>query len=135
MNELKDYDPNKYVLSLDTYQTLATGTAIYPGSGSPLGLAYIALKCNGEAGEFAEHVGKAMRDDGYISDVHPVNYIKGLSPERYFLIIKELGDILWYVSAAANELDIDLSEVANRNLQKLYDRKSRGTLRGSGDTR
>ena len=49
--------------TLDAYQAAATKTAIYPGQGTPLGLAYCALKLNGEAGEFAEHVGKAMRDD------------------------------------------------------------------------
>src|SRR5688572_7118544 len=45
---------------LDEYQRIATQSAIYPGKGTPLGLNYVALKGAGEAGEFAEHVGKAM---------------------------------------------------------------------------
>jgi NTP pyrophosphatase (non-canonical NTP hydrolase) len=35
---------------------------------------------------------------------------------------KELGDVLWYLTAIANELCIDLDEVANRNVRKLQAR-------------
>lgn len=51
------------MISLDEYQEHALSTAIYPGQHTPLGLMYLALKLNGESGEFAEHLGKAMRDD------------------------------------------------------------------------
>jgi len=114
--------------ALNLYQRLATGTAIYPGQGSPLGLIYVALKCAGEAGEFAEHVGKAMRDDGFAGD-------EILTPERRALLIKEIGDELWYLAAKCNELDTTLSEAALINVNKLRDRQTRGTLRGSGDNR
>ena len=114
--------------ALNLYQRLATGTAIYPGQGSPLGLIYVALKGAGEAGEFAEHVGKAMRDDGFAGD-------EILTPERRALLIKEIGDELWYLAAKCNELDVTLSEAALINVNKLRDRQTRGTLRGSGDNR
>jgi len=114
--------------ALNLYQRLATGTAIYPGQGSPLGLIYVALKGAGEAGEFAEHVGKAMRDDGFAGD-------EILTPERRALLIKEIGDELWYLAAKCNELDTTLSEAALINVNKLRDRQTRGTLRGSGDNR
>lgn len=128
--------------SLNAYQAIATKSAIYPGQGTPLGLAYVALKLNGEAGEFAEHVGKAMRDDDLMSG-HFVeaeqNVIElrdnELTPERRDLIIKEIGDVLWYLSAACNELGISLSEAATINLEKLCDRAERNALRGSGDNR
>lgn len=113
---------------LDTYQRLATQTAIYPGKGTPLGMAYVALKMNGEAGEFAEHVGKAMRDDAYGPETP-------LTPERHELLVKEVGDVLWYLSAACNELGICLSDVASTNLMKLAARHANGTLQGSGDDR
>lgn len=116
------------VTSLDEYQRIATGTAIYPGQSTALGLAYVGLKMNGEAGEFAEHIGKAMRDDAFMET-------GVLTPERRALIIKELGDVLWYVSAGCRELGISLSEAATGNLVKLTDRQKRGTLRGSGDSR
>lgn len=126
------------------YQEIATGTAIYPGQGTPLGLAYVALKLNGEAGEFAEHVGKAMRDDGFGQtqvdtdyNGQPMSFPHDipLTNERRDLIIKEIGDVLWYISAACNELGISLSEAATINLEKLCDRAERNALRGSGDNR
>lgn len=141
MNELKKYNPNIYVLDLDEYQDIATGTAVYPGQDTPIGLIYTALKMNGEAGEFAEHVGKAMRDDrfGTKFQVSSAGFIEEitveLTSERRSLLIKEIGDVLWYLSAACNELGISLSQAANENLKKLYDRKHRGVLSGSGDTR
>lgn len=129
---------------IDVYQAIATKSAIYPGQGTPLGLAYVALKLNGEAGEFAEHVGKAMRDDDLMrgpddgsedsaTGWHSAS--KALTPERRELVIKEIGDVLWYLSAACNELGISLSDAAVANLEKLCDRTERDALRGSGDDR
>lgn len=125
---------------IDFYQDLATKSAIYPGRGTPLGLAYVALKLNGEAGEFAEHVGKAMRDDGLCNGLYMDGGVvqdDGLGPTdvRRELLIKEVGDVLWYLSAACNELGIRLSEAALINLTKLADRTERDALRGSGDNR
>lgn len=123
---------------LERYQEIATKSAIYPGRGTPLGLAYVALKMNGEAGEFAEHVGKAMRDDKLIEGVGTGDAFAAgqpLTPERRQLLIKEIGDVLWYLSAACNELAISLSDAAITNLQKLKDRTDRNALRGSGDER
>ena len=41
-------------------------------------------------------------------------------------LIKELGDIAWYLAEAATGLDIDLSEVLQRNLDKLHARYPQG---------
>lgn len=136
--------------ALNTFQRIATKSAVYPGQGSPLGLAYVALKLNGEAGEFAEHVGKAMRDDEYGPSARPHNRQSSSGIKRWTeygmrseelhglrreLIIKEIGDVLWYLSAACNELGISLSDAATANLEKLCDRTERDALRGSGDER
>jgi NTP pyrophosphatase (non-canonical NTP hydrolase) len=128
--------------TLDEYQRIATKTAIYPGKGTPLGLEYTALKGAGEAGEFAEHVGKAMRDDNLVEllQVHPGTGIAAvrfneLTPGRRDALIKEVGDQLWYLSAKCNELGISLSGAALLNLQKLCSRTQRGKLQGSGDNR
>ena len=106
-----------------------------------MGLLYCALKLNGEAGELAEHVGKAMRDDG-LAQVEATRDGVGhdillgqLTPDRHQLIVKEVGDCLWYLSAICNELGISLAEAASFNLAKLKDRTDRDALRGSGDTR
>ena len=125
----------------DLYQRLATKSAIYPGQGTPLGLQYVAMKGAGEAGEFAEHVGKACRDDSLYelgeTSAYGVYTIKfnDLTEDRREKLIKEVGDDLWYVAAKCNELGITMSWAAFTNLQKLADRTKRDKLRGSGDDR
>lgn len=141
INELSGYDPTKLVWDLNTYQQMATGTAVYPGVGTMFGLSYVLHKLAGEVGEANEHFGKAQRDDGLIPYVHnelgdPLSVRwPPLTGERHEALVKELGDALWYISAAARELNVTLEEVANINLRKLHDRKQRGTLQGSGDNR
>lgn len=121
--------------AFNIYQTIATKSAIYPGQGTPIGLDYVALKGCGEAGEFAEHVGKAMRDDRLINVVDGAVSFEPLTPERHAALVKEIGDQLWYLAAKCNELNITLAQAALVNIEKLFDRTSRDTLRGSGDER
>lgn len=102
---------------LDLYQSEAKTTAIYPKDRA---LEYLALKLCGESGEVAEKIGKCIRDSKPIDDQD---------------LIKELGDVLWYIANLADHLGYDLSEVAERNLAKLKDRQQRGVLGGSGDSR
>jgi NTP pyrophosphatase (non-canonical NTP hydrolase) len=103
------------------YQDLSRRTAEYPREAW---LAYPALGLSGEAGEIAEHAKKAIRDDaGQITD------------ERRSAMAKELGDVLWYVAQLASELGLNLNEIAEGNLQKLFSRQARGVLSGSGDDR
>lgn len=110
-------------LTLYEYQQRAHETAIYPRDKIWHGVVYTALKQCGEAGEFAEHVGKAIRDDGHITQ------------ERCSAMLKELGDVLWYVAENATNLGVSLDDVAHQNLAKLRDRQERGVLKGSGDNR
>jgi len=117
------------------YQKEARKTAIYmkgfekknPGLKESIyrivALSYVANGL-GEVGEIQGKVKKIIRDDlGVITDQHR----KDLS--------KEIGDVLWYVSNMCTELDLDLEEVAKQNVEKLFDRKKRGVIRGSGDDR
>jgi len=78
----------------------------------------------GEAGECAEKVKKAIRDDGGI-----------LTPERTVALASELGDVLWYLAQLATEAGLDLDEVAQLNLDKLAARQAANVLHGSGDNR
>lgn len=112
-------------LDLDTYQAAATATAVYPekGTGSPLALAYVALGL-GEAGEVQGKVKKVLRDDAGV-----------LTDDKRAAIAAELGDLLWYVAAAASELGQSLGDIAQANLDKLASRAQREVLRGSGDNR
>lgn len=110
--------------TLNEYQRAATSTAIYPHKRTILGLAYTVLKLNGEAGEVAENVGKAMRDDASV-----------ITDERKEKLLLELGDVLWYIAASAAELGFTLQEVAEANVEKLLSRHQRGKVQGSGDNR
>ena len=108
-------------MNFKEYEEQIKQFAIYPeaGTGSVLALAYTALGLTGEAGEYSEKIKKFVRD-GTLS--RP-------------LAAKELGDVLWYLTAAANELGYSLTDIAEINLVKLYDRKKRDVLGGSGDER
>jgi NTP pyrophosphatase (non-canonical NTP hydrolase) len=91
-----------------------------------MGRVYLALKLAGEAGEAAEKCGKLVRDKNGLLDI---------AKEDKRALALELGDVLWYLSVLAAELGFSLKEIACMNLQKLQDRKERGTLYGSGDNR
>ena len=109
-------------MNFNEYQKAAQTTAVYPGKGENLW--YPTLGLNGEAGEVGEKVKKLMRDhDG----IFPPGYRE--------LIIKELGDVLWYVADIAEELGFTLERVAEMNIDKLASRLDRGTIIGSGDNR
>jgi NTP pyrophosphatase (non-canonical NTP hydrolase) len=105
----------------DGYQIAAGRTAVYPGHGEGTlhAILYVALGLSGEAGEVANQVKKILRDDNGI-----------LTPERKAKIIDELGDCLWYVSMAANELGTYLSELAARNIGKLTGRAEHDAVHG-----
>lgn len=108
-------------MRLKTYQEEATKTAIY-GSGSKVN--YPVLGLVGEAGELANKYKKVLRDDDGI-----------LHPDKREDMIKELGDVLWYVAALARDLGANLEDVALANLDKLKSRQLRGVIGGSGDNR
>lgn len=120
-----------HIEDFNVYQKMATDLAIYPGQGSFWGLTYTALKGAGEAGEFAEKVGKLMRDDGILA-FNPCSII---SPDKREALLLEMGDELWYIAAKAKELGYTLQEVAEANMKKLASRSARGKLSGSGDNR
>ncbi len=78
----------------------------------------------GEAGEFADKVKKIMRDKkGEFND------------EDREAIVKELGDVLWYVAVVALYLGMPMSELAGKKNEKLQSRMKRNALQGSGDDR
>ena len=117
-NETHKY---KRISDLDMYQQVAKQTAIYPREQA---IIYPTLGLTGEAGEVANKVKKIIRDDG-----NKIN--EGLVQE----ISAEIGDCLWYISILADDIGIKLSDIANANLEKLANRKKKGTIHGSGDTR
>ena len=78
----------------------------------------------GEVGEVQGKIKKIFRDAG-----------GDFEPDRIKEIGKEIGDVLWYVAEVCTVLGLDMGEVAEQNIKKLYDRKDRGVLTGNGDNR
>lgn len=106
---------------LNEYQKAALETAIYP---KEYRIIYPALGINGEAGEVADKVKKIIRDRDSVFDAVTLAEL-----------MKECGDVLWYVATLAHDLGFTLEEVAAENIKKLKSRKQRGVIGGSGDNR
>ena len=109
--------------SFDQYQQLAASTAIYPDQ---FRLIYPILGLTNEAGEVAGKLKKIMRDEDF-SGV--------LTSEQEEVLAAELGDVLWYLAAVTTDMGLSLGGIAHENIDKLFDRKDRGVLGGSGDNR
>lgn len=99
-------------MNFEEYQSEASQTALYPRRLS--NLEYPTLGLAGEAGEVANVVKKIQRDnEGVITD------------EIRAKLKDELGDVLWYISACADELGLTLNEIAEFNVNKLAKRHNR----------
>lgn len=99
-------------MNFEEYQKEASATALYPRRLS--NIEYATLGLAGEAGEVANIVKKIQRDHaGVLNDD-----IRGKLKD-------ELGDVLWYISACADELGLTLDEIAAFNVQKLAKRHNR----------
>lgn len=102
---------------IDIYNAFVKSMKVYPEKHA---IVYPALGLAGEAGEIAEKVKKWLRGD------------KELDRDA---LLSELGDPLWYITSLADDLGYTLTEVFQRNIEKLTSRRERGTLKGSGDDR
>jgi NTP pyrophosphatase (non-canonical NTP hydrolase) len=106
-----------YVIDVDTYQELAMEFRLPTADRQ-----YALLNLAAEAGEVLGKAAKLRRDGGDVEEYN--NAIK-----------KELGDVMWQIAAVAEDHGFPLSEVCQHNLDKLWGRKDKGTLQGSGDLR
>ena len=61
--------------------------------------------------------------------------ITGRNEEMDIEVLKELGDVLFYVTALSNIFGGNLRKTMEMNMEKLDDREQRGVLKGSGDNR
>lgn len=99
-------------MNFEEYQSEAKQTALYPNRLS--NLEYPTLGLAGEAGEVANVVKKIQRDHGGV-----------ITDETRAKLKDELGDVLWYISACADELGLTLTEIAEFNVEKLMKRHGR----------
>ncbi len=93
-------------MNFEDYQSAAGKTALYPRRLE--NLEYPTLGLAGEAGNIVK---KIQRDHGGV-----------LTGEIRGKLKDELGDVLWYISACADELGLSLSEIAEFNVNKLAKR-------------
>ena len=115
-------------LKYDTYTGFRDGLMKYSKDGIMLatenGLLEKILGLPGEAGEAADKFKKILRDKGGV-----------ITPSDREEIVKELGDVMWYVAMISEYLEVPLSDVANANIEKLESRLKRNKIHGSGDNR
>lgn len=106
--------------AFDRYQEAASRTANLDDSAivkrlqdNPvlIGLMNGALGATGEAGEIADHIKKVV----YHGHELDIDYV-----------VKECGDVLWYISDILNRLDVKLSRSAGVNIAKLKARYPEG---------
>lgn len=109
-------------MNFNEYQEFCMNTAIYPNRHK--NVQHTALGLAGEAGEFANKVKKVQRDQG-----------GRITHESREAMAEELGDALWYIAMAADEINLSLESIVKKNVDKLTSRKSRGVFGGSGDKR
>jgi NTP pyrophosphatase (non-canonical NTP hydrolase) len=102
-------------LTMDSYQANAVRTA--QGMEDPNMLANWGLGLAGEAGEVIELIKKHLYHG------------KELDKDA---LIKELGDVMWYVAAICSQVGLSLEDVAERNVAKLSARYPNGFVKGGG---
>ena len=91
------------VIDFNEYQTLALRT-MNPKIVGIKRITNCAMGAAGEAGEIVDEVKKHLFHD------HPLNAEK---------LIKEAGDNLWYIAVLVHTLGVNLSDVAQGNVNKL----------------
>lgn len=107
-------------IALNQYTDFAK--SIWLSGNDDMGLAIATIGMAGETGEVAEKIKKNLMGnkvaDTYSNDV-----------------VKELGDVLYYLTMVAVLHGFTLADVAKVNMEKLSARVAAGTLRGNGDNR
>lgn len=102
----------------DWYQSKCSETVVFD---EDVATEYLTLGLCSEAGEVAGKLKKKMRDG------EPYDFKEQMA--------SELGDVFWYLAVLTDRMGLNLSDIAFNNLNKLYKRKIRNTLKGSGDNR
>lgn len=96
-------------MDIDEYQRLAARTA-KSFTHLETDLVHAALGLCSEAGEFTSIVKRAA--------IYDVEVTADMRNHMY----EELGDVIWYAALAATKLGVNLSSVAEMNVEKLRQR-------------
>jgi NTP pyrophosphatase (non-canonical NTP hydrolase) len=109
-------------MTFEDYQDRAMKTAYYMRA--PIPWLYPALALAEESGEVSGKLAKIIRDKGGV-----------ITDDDRMAIRKELGDVLWQLTALGQELGLDLHDIALTNVWKVENRAAMGTIHGEGDDR
>jgi len=112
-------------MTMAEYQARMSDTVIYKWP-----IIYPSMALFSEAGEVSGAISKMIRDDDVRFDG-----TSAITDAQRANLCLEMGDVLWCLTALAQDLGLTLEMVATANLEKLADRKARGKLKGSGDYR
>lgn len=107
---MEDLQEGVLVVDANHYQRLAYGTANH-SLDPEKELTVAALGLAGEAGEVADHVKK------YLGHGQPINDEK---------LIKEMGDVLWYIALLCTNRGWCLADIMDANIEKLKARWPKG---------
>lgn len=110
--------------SINEYQTFCSTTWTDDEKNLHTQRLHAALGIAGEAGEVAELFKKDIRGDNGPEG--------GMNHDK---LIKELGDVMYYVVTVARLYGVPASMILQTNVDKLSSRKARGVIKGSGDER
>lgn len=103
--------------TFNDYQDFVKTMKVYPEKHA---IVYPALGICGEGGEIAEKVKKWLRGDRELDKLE---------------LLKEAGDVLWYLASLADDLGYSFQDMVDENVKKLSSRKARGVQKGDGDNR
>lgn len=101
------------------------------GTESILNFLLLGTGIAGETGELVEKFKKVIRDKKYTIENGKVV----ITPSYRTFVVKEFGDLFYYLGQAMMELDISMSEVLKANLNKVHTRNETGKVHGDGDER
>lgn len=104
-------------MGFNEYQDFVKSMKVYP---EKYAIIYPTLGITGEGGEISEKVKKWLRGDRELDKLE---------------LLKEAGDVLWYLASLADDLGYTLQDLVNENVKKLTSRKERGVQKGDGDNR
>lgn len=94
-------------MDFNEYQNISNSTSSYKDKQEIERTIVAVLGLTGESGEVADHLKKAI-GHGHVLHIDHV--------------VKELGDIMWYVAEVASSLGLQLDDIASRNVEKLAKR-------------
>lgn len=120
-------------MNFNDYQKEAMKNKVYGYGDKTI---YPTLGLVSEAGEVAGKVKKVLRDGG--GDWENYKFIDKATSTAIPCKVEvayELGDVLWYLAAVAEDIGYSLEDIAEMNIMKLSGRRERNTIKGSGDHR